>query len=95
MKAFLGQLFRILLGIGLLPFGVGYGLAFADQLAVVRQVQSAELSFLLGITGYLAFHALVAAPTRAPPVAPMIPPLATFSEQPTSRTRASTAAPIR
>ena len=65
MKAFLGQLFRILLGIGLLPFGVGYGLAFADQLAVVRQVQSAELSFLLGITGYLAFHALVAAPTRA------------------------------
>ena len=65
MMAFFGHALRLLLGIGLIPFGIGYGLAFADQLAVVRQVQSAELSFLLGITGYLAFHAVVVAPTRA------------------------------
>ncbi len=60
-----GRILRLLLGILLIPVDIGYAVAFSDHLMTVRQVRSSEMAFLLGITGYLAFHALVAAPTRA------------------------------
>ena len=56
---------RLIAGILLLPVVIGYSIAFAEQLLTVRRADSAELLFLLGVTAYLAFHVLVAAPNRA------------------------------
>jgi len=55
---------RLILGLLLIPVSIGYALSFSDQLMAVRQVGASEHVFLLGITAYLAFHAMVAAPTR-------------------------------
>lgn len=48
----------------LIPVVIGYGTAFYEQLLNVRQIREPELSLLLGIASYLAFHALVGVPTR-------------------------------
>ena len=61
----LSKIFRFLLGILLIPVDIGYALAFSEHLVAIRPVRSSELYFLLGITAYLAFHAMVAAPMRA------------------------------
>ena len=53
------------LGLLLIPIDVGYAIAFSDQLFALREVRAPELHFLLGITAYLAFHVLIAPPTRA------------------------------
>lgn len=61
----LATIVRWILGILLLPTDLGFAVAFAGQLAQIRRVDSAPLLFLLGVTGYLAFHVLIAAPNRA------------------------------
>ena len=61
----LSKIFRFLLGILLIPVDIGYALAFSEHLMAIRQVRASELYFLLGITGYLAFHVMVAAPMKA------------------------------
>ncbi len=60
-----GKIIRFCFGILLLPVNAGYALSFYDQLMAIRQVRTPELIFLFGITLYLAFHVMVAAPTRA------------------------------
>ncbi|MBI3318024.1 MAG: M50 family metallopeptidase [Candidatus Omnitrophica bacterium] len=56
---------RLAAGILLLPVDLAYGIAFYRQMAAIQRLQAPEVSLLLGVTGYLAFHVLVAAPTRA------------------------------
>lgn len=56
---------RLLAGIALIPVVIGYSAAFAEQLLQVKRIDSAEVIFLLGVTAYLAFHALITAPSRA------------------------------
>ncbi len=60
----LGKLIRLLLGLALIPLAIGYSVAFYGLLVGLKQVRGPELSILLGITAYLAFHALVGSPTR-------------------------------
>ena len=55
---------RWLLGILLIPACVGYSQVFYAQLAGTRRVGDPGLSILLGITAYLAYHVLVAPPSR-------------------------------
>ncbi|MBI1952893.1 MAG: hypothetical protein HYS41_02060 [Candidatus Omnitrophica bacterium] len=61
----LAKIARLTLGLGLIPAVIGFGVSFYGQLLQIRQVQTPEIIFLLGITGYLAFHALIAPPSRA------------------------------
>lgn len=56
---------RLGLGILFIPVAIGYSIAFYEQLLAIRKVGTPELSLLFGITGYLAFHALVTRPERA------------------------------
>lgn len=56
---------RWLLGVLALPVCVGYSLSFYDHLLGARRIGGPEISLLLGITAYLAFHLLLGAPTRA------------------------------
>ena len=60
----LAKVFRFLLGVFFIPVVAGYTLAFSDQLLGIHHVHAPEIAFLLGVTVYLAFHALVAAPTK-------------------------------
>lgn len=55
----------ILIAIGLFPALVGYTGAFVAFLAAIRIVTAAQLAFLIGTTVYLAWHTMVAKPTRA------------------------------
>ena len=61
----IGKIIRWVVGILFIPFVAGYAMAFTDQLLLIRQVHPPELAFLLGVTGYLAFHAMITAPNRA------------------------------
>lgn len=61
----LGKILRLTLGVLFIPVGIGYSLAFYEVLTKVRQIRGPELAILLGITAYLAFHAVVKQPTRA------------------------------
>lgn len=56
--------FRFCLGLLLVPVVIGYARSFSEQLMAVRQVGASGLYFLLGITAYLAFHVLAAAPMK-------------------------------
>ncbi len=61
----IAKMIRFCLGLFFVPVVMGYTLAFSDQLLEIHHVHAPEVVFLLGVTAYLAFHALVAAPTRA------------------------------
>jgi len=60
----LAKAVRIFLGLLLIPVEIGYALSFSEQLMAIRQMQASGLYFLLGVTAYLAFHVLVAAPMK-------------------------------
>lgn len=60
----LSKAIRLLMGVLLIPVDIGYALSFSEHLTAIRHVRSSELYFLLGITAYLAFHAMVAVPRR-------------------------------
>ena len=60
----LAKIFRFCLGVLIIPVDIGYALAFSEHLMAIRQVRASEIYFLLGITAYLAFHALVVVPQR-------------------------------
>ncbi len=61
----LAKALRWVLGVALLPVDAAYSAAFTEALLGIRRVGAAQTYFLLGITGYLAFHALVTVPSRA------------------------------
>lgn len=61
----LAKTLRLLLGVLLIPVLMGYARAFAQMLFAIQQIRTPEMVFLLGMTGYLAFHVLVASPSRA------------------------------
>lgn len=61
----LGKILRLLAGAFLIPISVGFCYSFYLQMESIRQVHTPELIFLFGITIYLAYHALVGAPTKA------------------------------
>lgn len=61
----IAKAFRLLLGILAIPICLGYSIAFYDHLLALRKVGGPEISLLLGITAYLAFHALAGPPHRA------------------------------
>lgn len=61
----IGKVVRLTAGISALPICVGYSSSFYNHLLAMRRVDGPEISILLGITAYLAFHALIGAPTRA------------------------------
>lgn len=60
----IAKIFQALLGILLLPFCVGYSIAFYDHLLTLRRVNGPEIALLLGITAYLAGHTIVGSPSR-------------------------------
>ncbi len=60
-----GKILRFCVGVLMLPISTGVAYAFYRQVAAIQQVRTPELTFLFGITIYLAFHVLVGAPTRA------------------------------
>jgi len=53
------------LGALFVPVAMGYSFAFYEQLIGIQEIRAANLSFLLGVTAYLAFHAWVSVPARA------------------------------
>ena len=61
----LAKAFRFLLGLLLIPACIGYSVSFYHHLSVLRRIDGPEISLLLGITAYLAFHVLVGSPSRA------------------------------
>ena len=61
----ISKVWRLIVGIVFIPIVAGYGLAFFENLVAIRQVQTPWLIFLYGITAYLSFHVLIAAPTKA------------------------------
>ncbi len=61
----LAKAFRLIAGVLLIPADLGFMISFYEQLIRIRQIATPEIVFLLGITGYLAFHVLIAPPTRA------------------------------
>lgn len=48
----------------MIPVNIGYSIAFYRAIASVNQIHTPELMIWFGITAYLAFHVLVAAPER-------------------------------
>lgn len=61
----LSKIIRLALGLMLIPVNVGYSIAFYQTIVSVSLIRTPELMVLFGITAYLAFHVLVAAPERA------------------------------
>ncbi len=61
----LSKALRPCIGVLFIPVCVGYSLAFYQHLVQLRQIGEPEIALLLGITAYLAFHALAGAPSRA------------------------------
>ena len=56
---------RLIIGVLLIPVSIGFAGSFSEQLLQIQQVRVSEMAFLLGITAYLAFHAVVAVPRVA------------------------------
>lgn len=61
----LAKAFRFGAGVAAIPVCIGYSIAFYQHLLSLRRVDGPEISLLLGITAYLAFHVLIGAPHRA------------------------------
>jgi len=61
----LKRILQLAAGVGLIPLCIGISIAFYEQLLAARRIEQPEVSLLLGITAYLAVHALLGPPRRA------------------------------